>query len=184
MITVCLREKRPFGVVLIRDGVAEGGPAADPYRIGCTAQITQVQPLDDSGRMIIITLGRERFRIQALQRDKPYLVAKAEHLPLQGGSVEQLISLVDQLHPLVSEYLEIMNRSDQFDMDVPNATPDPERFLYLAAAVIQLPLPQKQALLEMNSAKRLFQALYTWYSYELPVLRLMPANDQGIFSCN
>jgi len=47
MINLCLLEKRPFGVVLIRNGMEALGPLAEPFHIGCTAEIAHVQHLDD-----------------------------------------------------------------------------------------------------------------------------------------
>lgn len=184
MITYCVREKRPFGVVLIRDGVAERGPLAEPYAVGTTAQITQVEKLDESGRMIIITLGRERFRIHALRKDKPYLVGKVESLKLNVGRELILASEAKQLFPLVAEYLEIMSRNGDVDMDASDLPQEPERLLYLASAVIQLPVQEKQTLLEIDDAHTLLRALYAHYNRELPVLRLMPPADVGIFSLN
>ena len=68
MIADCIRDERPFGVVLIAEGAAEGDTPVTPHAIGCTAEITQVQPLDD-GRMLIVSVGRERFRIVRLRYD-------------------------------------------------------------------------------------------------------------------
>lgn len=184
MVELCVREKRPFGVVLIRDGIAERGPLAEPYTVGTTAQITRVEKLDDSGRMIIITLGRERFRIHSLFKDKPYLVGEVEALNLNIGHETRLASETKQLFPYVEEYLEIMSRSGSIEMDASDLPHDPQRFLYLAAAVIQLPLRDKQALLEIDDARELLHILYTYYRQELPVLRMMPSADIGIFSLN
>ncbi|HQF70729.1 MAG TPA: LON peptidase substrate-binding domain-containing protein, partial [Promineifilum sp.] len=39
MVADCLRENRPFGVVLIAEGRAEGGAPARPHVVGCTAEI-------------------------------------------------------------------------------------------------------------------------------------------------
>ncbi|MBK7219538.1 MAG: LON peptidase substrate-binding domain-containing protein [Candidatus Promineofilum sp.] len=80
MIADCIRDGRPFGVVLIAEGAAEGGPPATPHAIGCTAEVVQVQPLDE-GRMLIVTVGRERFRIVRLHHDRPYLVGVVEPAP-------------------------------------------------------------------------------------------------------
>jgi len=184
MVELCVREKRPFGVVLIRDGVAERGPMAEPCAVGTTAQITQVEKLDESGRMIIITLGRERFRIHALRKDKPYLVGEVEALNLDVGQETLLASETKLLFPLVEEYLEIMSRNGDVDMEASDLPHDPQRLMYLAAAVIQLPLQIKQGLLEIDDARELLRVLHTYYRQELPILRMMPPTDIGIFSLN
>jgi Lon protease-like protein len=60
MIRRCLDESQPFGVVLIQRGQEAEGPLADPVRVGCTARITEVTPLED-GHMNLIALGDDRF---------------------------------------------------------------------------------------------------------------------------
>src|SRR5512147_2655499 len=63
MIEQCIQIAQPFGVVLIREGVEALGPSAEPHQIGCSAQITQVERLED-GRMNIVAVGVERFQIR------------------------------------------------------------------------------------------------------------------------
>ncbi|MCA9971687.1 MAG: LON peptidase substrate-binding domain-containing protein, partial [Anaerolineales bacterium] len=103
MIRLCLDEKRPFGVVYIQDGQAEGGPLPEPHTVGCTAHIMQMQPLED-GRMNIMTIGRDRFRVLAVERERPYLVGQVERIPLQADG--DLASLADRLYPQVLQYLQ------------------------------------------------------------------------------
>lgn len=182
MVAMCIREKRPFGVVLIREGVAEMGPLAEPYEIGCTAEITQVQPLDDSGRMLILTVGQERFRIVSLHHDKPYLTGTVEALPLKRSPEEVMETAADELYPLVLEYLQILARAGKVDFDTTQIPTEPEALVFLAAGVIQLDSEDKQDLLAMHSVLGLMRRLRHIYRGELPILRLMPPEDQGIFS--
>lgn len=184
MVQRCIQEKRPFGVVLIREGVAEFGPVAEPYAIGCTAQITQVQPLDDTGRMLIMTIGRERFRIVELRHDEPYLVGLVEPAPLQDENPAVLEDMADQLYEPVIEYLQILADHGKVDFDVAQVPTEPEALAYLAASVMQLPLEEKQELLAAETVGEMVRALYRVYKRELPLLRFMPEADQGIFSLN
>jgi Lon protease-like protein len=73
MINLCIDTRQTFGVVLIREGDEALGLLAEPYPVGCTAQITQVERLAD-GRMNIIAVGLERFQILSLNAEKPYLM--------------------------------------------------------------------------------------------------------------
>ena len=75
MIDYCLKENSTFGVSLIHRGSEAFGPLAEPHKIGCTARIIEVQPLDD-GRLNIVTVGERRFRIHSLNFDMPYLLGK------------------------------------------------------------------------------------------------------------
>lgn len=183
MVNLCLEEQRPFGVVLIREGVAERGPLAEPYLVGCTAQITQVQPLADE-RMLIMAVGQERFRIVSLKRDRPYLVGMVETAPLHTEQPATLVKAADRLYPLVVDYLEILTEVSEVEFDAAQVPTDPEPLVYLAAALIQIPQETKQAFLESNRATELFRALNAVYKEQLTLLRMMPKDDQGSFSLN
>src|SRR6266487_1733603 len=78
MIGRCIEEERPFGVVLIRSGPEVGGPAT-PHPVGTIAQIAGWKSLDE-GRMNVIAVGQERFRIIEVVRLEPYLVARVTPL--------------------------------------------------------------------------------------------------------
>ena len=184
MIGMCIRERRPFGVVLIREGLAEHGPLAEPHRVGCTAEIVQVQQLDEHGRLLIITVGQERFRILSLRHDKPYLVGQVEMVPLIVGDKKRAAAAAAQLYPLVVEYLQILSRLEELDFDVTQVPREPEELIYLAAAAIQLPPDEKQALLVIENAAPLLRLLQAVYRRELPLMRLSPPADQGVFSLN
>ena len=80
MIGQCYKAGQPFGVALIQSGHEVGG-RAQPFAIGCTAIITQLEPLPE-GRMNIVAIGQERFQIQSLKFDQPYLVGLVEPYPL------------------------------------------------------------------------------------------------------
>lgn len=100
MVADCLRNARPFGVSLMAGAALPFGQASSPHRIGCTAEITQVQPLEE-GRMFIMTVGRDRFRILSLDHNKPYLVGMVEDAPLDTEDEEWEMEGADALEPLV-----------------------------------------------------------------------------------
>jgi Lon protease-like protein len=183
MIGRCIQESLPFGVVLVQEEISESGPPAKPHAIGCTAEIAQVQPLEE-GRMLIMTIGRERFRIVDLKYDRPYLVGVVETAPLEREDGEILDRAAAHLHPLVTEYLTILARVGEVDFDVTQVPRDAEALIYLAATLIQLPQEDKQHLLATDRASMLLRRLYHHYKGEVALMRWMPESDQGIFSSN
>ena len=183
MVQVCLDEKRPFGVVLIRSGVAEGGPLAHPYEIGCVADIVEVQRLED-GRLLIMAVGQERFRILSLDHSMPYLMGEVESLPFQKEPDEQIEYFANELTPWLLEYLVYLADLGQVEFDPAQMPENYEDLVYLASAAIQLPQEEKQAILENVKATSLLRALIAVYREEVTLLRLKPKEDQGIFSLN
>ena len=78
LINQCIDRNEPFGVVLIRHGAEIGSREILPFDVGCTADIGEVQRLP-LGRMNILTTGHRRFRISAIDRSNPYLVADVDY---------------------------------------------------------------------------------------------------------
>ncbi len=183
MVQYCLDDKRPFGVVLIRSGVAEGGPVADPYEVGCVAEIVEVQRLED-GRMLLMTVGTERFRILSLNYDRAYLMGTMEEFPFAKEGEARLDQAAQTLFPLVVEYLQILAETGNVEFDPEQMPTDPEDLIFLAAAALQVEMEQKQAFLESDKASHVLHELTKAYRQELTYLRLMPREDQGIFSLN
>lgn len=61
MVSDCMMQQRPFGVVLIKSG-AEVGRAAQPEAVGCLAKIIHWD-MHDLGLLTLRTQGGQRFRI-------------------------------------------------------------------------------------------------------------------------
>ena len=183
MVRLCLEEQRPFGVVLIRDGVAEGGPVAAPHEVGCVAEIIEVQRLED-GRLLLMTIGQERFRILSLNYEQAYLTGTVEALPFTAESKAKLLAAKERLLPFLLEYLHILARIGQATFDPAQMPTEPEDVLYLAAAVLQVDAEKKQDFLANPKASAALEQLTAVYNHELHFLRLMPKADQGIFSLN
>ncbi len=181
MIRMCHEEQKPFGVVFLRRNVNVGGPLTTPHSVGCTARIVEVQPLEEE-RMLIMTIGQERFRILSLNHDQPYLVGKVETAPLVEEDPDAISRAVDRLHPLVTQYLEYLSKLGEVQFKTEKLPTDPQQFVYIAAAYIQLPAEEKQPFLEADKATTILRELYTIYHREVSLMRTMPLEDQGMFS--
>ncbi len=151
--------------------------------VGCTARIIQVQPLAEE-RMLVMTVGQERFRILSLKHDRPYLVGKVEMTPMDDAPPASALELVDRLYPMVVEYLEILSQIGEVKFDTTQLPDDPQQLSFLAAGFLQLPEEKKQPLLEAKDIVSLARELYTIYRRELSLMRTMPKEDRGVFSLN
>ncbi len=105
MIGECIAEKRPFGVILIREGAEVGGPA-EPVEVGTTARIVEAQKLDD-GKLNVTVLGEQRFRVLGVRRREPYLVGDVEILGLDEEDDRTLSDLAAQAGSLFAEYVRL-----------------------------------------------------------------------------
>lgn len=172
MIQRCLKEDRPFGVVLIRQGMEALGPLVRTHAIGTTARIDQIEKQLD-GQMNLIAVGKERFRIRALRHDKPYLTAAVEMLPIHRPHTLNVVRGARELKPWISAYLRLLRSlADEellFELDLLEMPDDPLSLLYAAAWLLQVPLAEKQPLLEAQTSAHLLHQLRRLYRRELAV---------------
>jgi Lon protease-like protein len=156
MIERCLEQDGPFGVVLIREGEEVGGSAV-PYQVGTTTVIAAVTRLDD-GRMNVVTIGSERFRLRSMRHDQPYLVGEARPWPLVGASTERAKDQVGPVRALFHLYLRLLAQAQGHEIKVEEVPEDPRTLALLIAISLQLPMPQKQRLLRQPTVPHLLLA--------------------------
>jgi Lon protease-like protein len=155
MVNRCVDEEHPFGVLLIREGEV-GGPAT-PYEVGTTAIIAAVNKLAD-GRMSIIAIGGERFRLRAIHQGLPYLVGDTEPWPLAGAATERARELVGPVRALFRQYLSLLAQAQGHKIDVEEVPSEPRLLALLIGIALQLPMPQKQRLLDQPTVARMLWA--------------------------
>lgn len=177
LINLCLEDSAPFGVVLIQSGPEAGGRAA-PHRVGTFAVISRTERLPDE-RMNIEAVGQERFHILTLHDDEAYLTGTVEHYPLRGAQDAPAQRSAQALLPWLKRYLALLGEAAEAPFDVNNLPRDPAPVAYLAAIVAQIPLAEKQALLELDTAVALLERERTIYRRELSLMRAMLDNPQS-----
>ncbi|MBS1842761.1 MAG: LON peptidase substrate-binding domain-containing protein [Acidobacteria bacterium] len=154
MVRDCLDHKAEFGMLLALDNGVAG--------TGCTAEILEVVKNYPDGRMDILTVGREPFRIVELFNQNPLL----------EGTVDYLEDLVAPSSPKIrGELIEIYEACHTLIFgDYPrDAVPDSEavdRLSYLIASKLPMDLLWKQCILELRSEperqERLLAYLRDW----------------------
>ncbi len=163
MITECLEQKKPFGVVRASsDGVAD---------IGCTAEIVAVTKKYDDGRMDILTRGVERFEVIEVNEDRAFLQAEIsvvqdededEHGDGPGKPTAGLVAQAVRLHAEI--------------VKLAGAEPSgPEEHAgnlsFLLAGSLPLDLDFKQNLLSTLSEAKRLEAVVGYLEAILPGLR-------------
>ncbi|HEX2980751.1 MAG TPA: LON peptidase substrate-binding domain-containing protein [Anaerolineaceae bacterium] len=147
--TILAQQSSGFGVVLIRQG-SEVGETAEPFDVGTIATIKQIDNLTD-GRMNLICVGGDRFRIQTLDDSKAYLTARAEVWPWAQNPEIDLSSLIDNLKASLIEYLQILTNLVGARLEIPYVPDDPITLTSLAGFALRIPNREKQALLTTPS---------------------------------
>ena len=150
MIGLCSDENRPFGVVLIKDG-QEVGEGATPFEVGTLAKIIGVDRMAD-GRMNIVTVGTQRFRIHNFSTQKrAYMVGDVEVLQDAQGAQEPGPDLVGDLTGLVQRYVAMFQSASEQEITPLQLPTGAEDLSYLVGAVLRVSNEERQRLLEIES---------------------------------
>ena len=156
MIGRCLQSGSPFGVLLIRSG-NEVGEATDPFEVGTTARIVRVQPLDE-GRMNLVCLGEQRFRLLRKLRETPYLVGEVEPLDSTDTEGDDVAELAETVGALFAEYYRLyLAASNQWARQI-GMPGDPAELANFVGSRLAVSLWTKQPLLEELSVRRQLEA--------------------------
>jgi uncharacterized protein len=152
MAKACLRDTTPFGVCLIQEGAEVGAPAT-PSEVGTLARIA-TWDMPQLGLLQVVALGEQRFRIRErrVQADglaRASIETLAEEpdtaVPPACAPLAKLLERVIQQHP---ELLERPHRLDSCAWVSGRL-----------AELLPLPLPDKQALLELGDGRARLEKL-------------------------
>jgi Lon protease-like protein len=144
MTKACLRDNRPFGVCLIREG-REVGTAAVPEPVGCFATI-ETWDMPQLGLFHLVARGGGRFRIREMRVAPNHLIsATVDPIPADGATPE-----VDTLCREVLQAIIEKVGAERFP--APVRLEDAAWVGYRLAEVLPLEARAKQELLEITDA--------------------------------
>ena len=170
MIQSCLDNESVFGVVLIKEG-EEVGDTAKPHKVGTAAKIIEVDRFED-GRMNLLTAGQYRFEITALQHEQPYLVGHIRVPPMTETENDEAIKpIVAEAGELYQNYEAMMDKLI-FTWTAPESVPTrPHHLAYQIGTRLQIPLDEKQELLETFRIDELLQQEISLLEREARILK-------------
>jgi Lon protease-like protein len=117
MVARCIEEGQPFGVVLIREGHETRPLRGRVADVGTTALIRQAGRYPD-GRLDIVTVGGQRFRIESLDEDRePYLVGEVSFLEEPIGDAPVARRLAERVSERFLRYLELLQPALESESD-------------------------------------------------------------------
>ena len=155
MMQHCLDSDSKMGVVLIKSGAEVGEPAI-PHSTGTVAHIVQVNKIE-GGRMFVSVTGQQRFQIRNITQYRPYLAADVEILE-ENTEASMPPSEMEAVRRAVTQYLSLILGMRGGWIRETRFPSDPLVLSYFIAGMLQIDLPEKQALLEQGSASRRLEA--------------------------
>ncbi len=170
MITQCLQQNLPFGVVLIEEGSeTEGG--CKPYKVGCLANIVRRENLEN-GQMNILAAGDQRFRLlEYHETEHRYLAGCVELVKDIEVTSARLQPLQREVSELFYSYLQML--AERMGEEAPNTMlpEDPALLSYCIAALAIPSLTDKQDLLEAVNPQTRLETERLWLKLQMAGLK-------------
>ncbi len=155
MIAQCRASNAAFGVVRAMDnGIAD---------LGCTAEVVTVTKEYPDGRLDLIAVGRHRFEVLELNRERTFLQAEILFVPDEPDA-----ALPEDRARAVQAHREILALAGAVQ-DI--ADVDPGNLSFHLAGSLPLDLDFKQKLLSMRSEKERLPAVAAFLETILPNLQ-------------
>src|SRR5690349_15995481 len=144
MVRHCMRERCPFGVVLIRAG-AEVGAVADTAEVGTSARIVDFNPMPD-GLLGISCIGERKFRVtRRWQESNGLNVADITMLP-----EDERVSLPGEFLHLGALLRKVLPELGELYATTPMRPDDAAWVGYRLAEILPVSLSEKQQCLEID----------------------------------
>ena len=143
MISEVLASDGMFGVVNVSRSTSKAA------KIGGSAKIIKCEKLPD-GRMNILTVGQDRFKVKEYVQEKPYLVALVEFIE-DAESERDLSNKALEVEELLRNVFRLSGKISNRELEVPPDIPqEPKEFSYWIAGNLYGVASEQQMLLEMT----------------------------------
>lgn len=164
-------EPRRFGVIAIRKGRETGIDGVHSlYEIGCTATLRRVDRHPD-GRLDIVTVGTQRFRLRGLDQARPYLRGEVEMLADEETDPASAGPAVRAVQAAFREYLDALTEWGGAVVRLEDLPDEPVLLSFVVAAAVVIDLPERQAMLAESGTVRRLAMQRALLSRETAVLR-------------
>lgn len=149
LMNTILQGDRRFGVLMVDP------TSGEIAKVGCCAEVIHYQRMPD-GRMKVMTLGQQRFRVLDYVRETPYRVGLIEWIEDEPVE-ENLAPLAADVDRLLRDVVRLSAKLTSQDIDFPENIPElPLELSYWVASTLYGVSLEQQALLEMqNTLSRL-----------------------------
>jgi Lon protease-like protein len=170
-------EPRRFGVIAIKKGRETGIEGVSSlYEVGCAATVRETEENADGG-FEVVTVGSQRFRLEALDESRPYLQGDVEFLAEDEGESAAAGRAAHLVAAAFQAYLDVLTARGLAQVSVPDLPEEPVLLSYLvAASMIIEPDSISRLTAERAMLVRETTMLQTLTARPAPDLRYAPFN--------
>ena len=180
LIKDAVRDDQVIGVVTQRRAEEEDPGAADLHQMGTVARIVKLLKMGEDNYSLVVQ-GLARFRVLELLQEQPYLKARVEAIedrqPVDEVEIE---ALAINLKKLAREVIELMPELPAAAIELVESITHPGHLADLIAANVDVPIEEKQAVLETVDLKARMKVVLELLNRKREVLKLSNKIDSQV----
>ncbi|MFN7130596.1 MAG: endopeptidase La [Myxococcales bacterium] len=180
LIKDAVRDDQVIGVVTQRKAEEEDPGAADLYAMGTVARIVKLLKMGEDNYSLVVQ-GLARFRVLDLVQETPYLKARVE--PVEDKTAVddvEVEALGINLKKLAREVIELMPELPAAATELVESITHPGHLADLIAANIDVPIEEKQAVLETVDLKARMKLVLELLNRKREILKLSNKIDSAV----
>ena len=173
LMRTALEQGRVFAAVAQRDTQVEDPKPEDLYSVGIVGLVHRTFNLPD-GNMQVLVRGLQRVELIDYVQLDPFLVARVTALKESGTEGQQeILALAQNLSQLFQKMVGLVSGlEDDLQVTAINLEKQPVQLSHCVASGLDLPLAEKQKLLEEDNIKKRLKALTVILNNELSILEM------------
>ena len=180
LIKDAVRDDQVIGVVTQRRAEEEDPGANDLYAMGTVARIVKLLKMGEDNYSLVVQ-GQARFRVVELVQESPYLKARIEAVEdrTSAESIE-VEALQINLKKLAREVIELMPELPTAATELVESINHPGHLADLIAANVDVPIEEKQAVLETVDLKARMKLVLEVLVRKREVLKVLSKIDSTV----
>ena len=180
LIKDAVRDDQVIGVVTQRKAEEEDPGATDLYNMGTVARIVKLLKMGEDNYSLVVQ-GLARFRVMELVQESPYLKARIE--PVDDKTAPdnvEIEALTINLKKLAREVIEMMPELPAAATELVESITHPGHLADLIAANVDVPIEEKQAVLETVDLKARMKLVLELLNRKREILKLSNKIDSAV----
>ncbi|MBL8951425.1 MAG: endopeptidase La [Myxococcaceae bacterium] len=180
LIKDAVRDDQVIGVVTQRKAEEEDPGAADLYAMGTVARIVKLLKMGEDNYSLVVQ-GLARFRVLDLVQESPYLKARVDAVEDKTAAENvEVEALGINLKKLAREVIELMPELPAAATELVESITHPGHLADLIAANVDVPIEEKQAVLETVDLKARMKLVLELLNRKREILKLSNKIDSAV----
>src|SRR5687768_1050518 len=180
LIKDAVRDDQVIGVVTQRRAEEEDPGASDLYTMGTVARIVKLLKMGEDNYSLVVQ-GLARFRVVELVQESPYLKARVDAVEDRTAAENvEVEALGINLKKLAREVIELMPELPAAATELVESITHPGHLADLIAANVDVPIEEKQAVLETVDLKARMKLVLELLNRKREILKLSNKIDSAV----